>query len=242
MNATTRPREGSLIRPRLKFESEYTQIPNRWLRDKRLRRSARGLLAELMTHEPGYQVSIAVLIASGQEGRDAVRSSVLELERNGYLQRVERRKFGRYAGDVWELRDPFEAAGDPTADRLAGVDNLMDSVDNSVDNRAGRPEGLKKTPGHTVAGLPAPDNPAPVQPSTVNPTPIEELIKEDNYSLPSATTEALGQPVDNFGAVRWLDDRCPGNWRDGRHELGTHGACRHCHVRPSVQSAQGRVS
>ena len=41
----------TITRIHLKFERDFTQLPNAWLRDRRLSRGARGLLGEIMTHD-----------------------------------------------------------------------------------------------------------------------------------------------------------------------------------------------
>ena len=96
-------------RIRLRFERDFTQLPNTWLRDKRLSRSARGLLAEIMTHDESYSITLEGLVDSGTEGRDALRRMTKELEQFGYLTRVrKRRSGGRMAGFDWVVQDPFE--------------------------------------------------------------------------------------------------------------------------------------
>lgn len=110
-------------RTRLAFEDHFTQVPNAWLRDTRLSRRARGLLAELLSHREGWEVTLESLVATGPEGRDAIRSAVGELEECGYLQRQRQRADGgRLAGIDYHLTDPgFPAAENPTvAEALVG--------------------------------------------------------------------------------------------------------------------------
>lgn len=96
----------------MKFETEFTQVPNAWLRDERLSRRARGLLAELMTHRVGWRVSIASLQKAGPEGRDALRAAVSELVAVGYLRLSQGRgERGRFNEIEYELCDPFTADG-----------------------------------------------------------------------------------------------------------------------------------
>lgn len=104
----------SIRRARLSFDDKYAQIPNAWMRDKRLSRKARGLLAELLTHSVGWEITIESLVNSGPEGRDAIRSTIRELEQNGYLRRTRRRREdGTLSGSDYELTEP--AAGEPTS-------------------------------------------------------------------------------------------------------------------------------
>lgn len=215
MDATSYPNQGTLHRERMRFERDFTQLPNRWLRDKRLSRAARGLLAELMTHDIGYEVSLTNLAAAGVEGRDAIRTMVSDLEGRGYLHRVRERRKGRFGGAVWVLQDPFEAVDNPASVQLAGLENPR-STNVGISNV-----------GSTNVGSTASENP----------TTIEDQIKNTSTHVPAQPQEPLGRPVDNLGTIIWSDDRCPGNWRDGVHELGGNGKCRHCFERPHVERA-----
>lgn len=208
----------TITRIHLKFERDFTQLPNAWLRDRRLSRGARGLLGEIMTHDTeAFQLTIEGLVATGLEGRDALRRMIAELERYGYLHRIQkRRQGGRLAGHNWVIQDPFQGVDGHGAAPLVPVDNSL-----HVDD-------------HTVSDFPTSVKPTSVPPSTVNPTPIEDQSKNRNHD----PAQPQGAPVDNFGVVRWSDDRCPGNYRDGQHELGQHGMCIHCHERPIVRSVR----
>jgi hypothetical protein len=94
-------------RPTFPFE-RTTTIPNAWVRDSRISRRARGLLAELMSHTPGWEVTIESLMEAGPEGRSALRGAIVELETAGYLTRHRRRDSGgRLGGTDYMLADPF---------------------------------------------------------------------------------------------------------------------------------------
>ena len=212
----------TITRIQLRFERDFTQLPNAWLRDKRLSRGARGLLCEIMTHDTQtFKLTIEGLVATGLEGRDALRKMVSELERYGYLHRIQkRRQGGRLAGHDWVIQDPFEGVDGSGAAPLWPVDNSA-----SAD-------------APTVSDSPAPVKPTSVPPSTVKPTPIEDQSKNKRTTDPAQPQSAPAAPVENFGVVRFADDRCPGNYRDGRHELGKHGMCTWCHERPVVRSVR----
>jgi|GEM_PF-3106553 len=96
----------------LPFEKDYVQIPNAWLRDEKLSRRARGLLAELMTHRAGWHITIASLQKTGPEGRDAIRGAVQELAAAGYLVRRQTQgEGGRFNEIEYEISDPSTAVG-----------------------------------------------------------------------------------------------------------------------------------
>lgn len=107
-NAT--PDGPKLIRKRMRFESNFTQLPNAWLRDERLSYRARGLRDVLMSHEDGWSITLKNLAASSpSEGLDAIRTAVRELEDHGYLVRhVVQGRGGKFEGHDWEMRDPFD--------------------------------------------------------------------------------------------------------------------------------------
>lgn len=114
-------REPKLIRRKLRYEKNFTQVPNTWLRDPKLSYRARGVLSLLLSHEDGWTITLRLLAAeSPKEGLDAVRSAVVELEDNGYLVRhVVQGAGGKFLGDDWELRDPHDTG----AQTLAALDN-----------------------------------------------------------------------------------------------------------------------
>lgn len=99
-----------LIRGKHSFDSHFTQIPNAWLRDVRMSYKARGLLAELLSHAVGFQVSIDRIARSGRDGRDAIASAIKELEAFGYLTRSQdRNPDGTLGHTVWTTCDPETA-------------------------------------------------------------------------------------------------------------------------------------
>lgn len=98
----------AIKRQRLKFEDHFTQVRNEWVRDERLSRRARGLLVELMSHAPGWTVTVSSLMQVGPEGRDALRSAIAELEEHGYLVREQTRtEDGKFADVDYVTADPW---------------------------------------------------------------------------------------------------------------------------------------
>lgn len=78
--------DGRLLRPKLAYERNFTQIPNEWLRDPKLGLRVRGLLALLLSHDEGYVVTFRSLAAQGVDGDAAIRTGVQELKQAGYLE------------------------------------------------------------------------------------------------------------------------------------------------------------
>jgi hypothetical protein len=100
-----------LIRGHHTFDDHFTQIPNDWVRDSRLSLKAIGLLTQLMSHRPGWNMSISSLARFNKTGVDTIKSAVKELELNGYLHRSEKQEHnddGTFADYVWTTADPFQ--------------------------------------------------------------------------------------------------------------------------------------
>jgi hypothetical protein len=102
----------SIIRNELKFDNRYTQVPNEWIRDPRIGFRAKGVLHYLLSHQSGWRTSLEHLAHAGKDGRDAVRTAILELEQIGYLRRSRLRSNGKLTGSEWELVDPFEPSSE----------------------------------------------------------------------------------------------------------------------------------
>jgi len=96
-----------VVRGRLSFEGNFTQIPNAYIRDSRLSLRARGLFTLLLSNVEGWQVTVSQLQKDNPEGRDAIRSAILELEELGYLRREQKRIKGRFDESVWITADPY---------------------------------------------------------------------------------------------------------------------------------------
>lgn len=103
-------------RPALHFDREFTIMPNAWLRDPRTSLATKGLLAQLLSHAPGWQVSVESLVAANPEGRHAIRTCIAQALAAGYLAVGQQRdQGGRFAEANYDLVDPFtqpeESAG-----------------------------------------------------------------------------------------------------------------------------------
>jgi hypothetical protein len=98
-----------LIRGYHDFDDHFTQIPNHWVRDNRLSLKARGLLTMLMSHRPGWSLSINSIAKECREGKDAIRTAIAELEELGYLERSQINESGRYGEAIWTTKDPADS-------------------------------------------------------------------------------------------------------------------------------------
>jgi biotin operon repressor len=106
-----------LIRGHHSFDDHFTQIPNDWLRDKTISLGAKGLLAQLLSHAPGWRISQESLARDNGIGRDAIRTLINELLNAGYLMRSEdreRTEKGYLGGYTYTTQDPTQ--DNPTQD------------------------------------------------------------------------------------------------------------------------------
>ena len=106
-----------LIRGHHSFDDHFTQVPNDWLRDSRISLGAKGLLAQLLSHAPGWRISQESLGHSNGVGRDAIRTLINELLEAGYLARSEdreRNEKGYLGGYTYTTQDP---SAQPTLDK-----------------------------------------------------------------------------------------------------------------------------
>ncbi len=106
-----------LIRGHHSFDDHFTQIPNDWLRDPEISLGAKGLLAQLLSHTPGWRISQENLAHANGVGRDAIRTLINELLNAGYLTRSEdreRNEKGYLGGYTYTTQDPTK--DNPTQD------------------------------------------------------------------------------------------------------------------------------
>lgn len=97
----------TIRREGLDFSTEFTMMPNRWLRDGRLTLKAAALLMLLLSHRAGWRTSIKQLVRDRLEGREAIMSGVAELEKYGYLKREQvRDEKGQMGESVWTILSP----------------------------------------------------------------------------------------------------------------------------------------
>lgn len=105
-----------LIRGHHAFDDHFTQIPNDWVRDDRLSLEARGLLAQIMSHRPGWNLSVRSIAAQNGIGKQKVRRIIEELMSYEYLERSEKQgkdEKGRMTSYDYITRDPAPRTGEP---------------------------------------------------------------------------------------------------------------------------------
>ena len=128
-----------LIRGHHEFDDQFTQIPNQWIRDQRISLAAKGLLAQLLSHSPGWRISQESLATANGVGRDAIRTLINELLAAGYLGRSEdreRTEKGYLGGYTYTTQDPMldePMLAQPTQDNPLHKNNILKN--NNLKNR-----------------------------------------------------------------------------------------------------------
>lgn len=137
----------------------FTIISNAWLRDPALSWKAKGLLSYIASHSAGHTLTSEQMLSEGSDGKDAVRAGLLELERAGYLRRVQQRgEGGKIAGTDYILQEPIKeesSAGKPAP----GADQQEQPVSAGGNqggfSGAGEPAGKKTTSKKTKEDSPS---------------------------------------------------------------------------------------
>jgi hypothetical protein len=107
---------------RVEKNKGYTVMSNHHLRNAALSLKAKGLLSQMLSLPENWDYTLKGLSYINRENIDAIRTAVLELEREGYITRTrERKENGQLAGAEYIIREqPPEGftpgGGDPDAE------------------------------------------------------------------------------------------------------------------------------
>ena len=84
----------------------YTNTSNKVIRDERLTWKARGIFNYLWSQADNWQFYVAEIANHAKDGVKSTRSGLDELEKYGYLKRINRHdKSGSFDGMDWILSD-----------------------------------------------------------------------------------------------------------------------------------------
>ncbi len=101
----------------------YTTISNYHLQDKNLSNKAKGLLTIMLSLPPNWDMTLKGLVSLSSDGIDAIRTTITELEKNGYLSRTRgRSELGQlqcteYTIYEQPMREP-EPKSEPTSEDI----------------------------------------------------------------------------------------------------------------------------
>lgn len=107
-----------------KDRGNYTNTSNKVIRDERLTWKARGIFNYLWSQADNWQFYVAEIANHAKDGVKSTRSGLDELEKYGYLKRINRHdKSGSFDGMDWILSD------------IGGLNNSKESEIDSEDHR-----------------------------------------------------------------------------------------------------------
>ena len=95
----------------------YAQVPNQVIRDPQITPNAFRLLAYLMSHKDGYQLTYDQIERQTTLGRHAINQAIKLLTTKGWLK-VDRPKKsnGQFDSKAWYVLNPYEVAETATVD------------------------------------------------------------------------------------------------------------------------------
>ena len=91
---------------RVERNHNYTVMSNYHLRDKSLSLKAKGLLSQILSLPENWEYTLAGLAQINAEGKDAIRTAIVELEQAGYIHRQQTTdKSGRFSTNEYIIRE-----------------------------------------------------------------------------------------------------------------------------------------
>lgn len=95
---------------RVEKKENYTIISNYHLQDKKLSNKAKGLLTIMLSLPPSWDMTLKGLVSLSSDGVDSIRSTISELEKNGYLSRSRSRdELGRMQNTEYTIHEQPKA-------------------------------------------------------------------------------------------------------------------------------------
>jgi hypothetical protein len=135
-----------------KPENDFTQIPNALLRDDKVSLKAKGVYCLLYSKPDDWVYIEEVLVRESWDGRDAFRSAVAELARQGWLSKRQVRKDGVFSHtEIWlhavagKPVNGESVAGSPVAGESDATNTEINKTDKPIPpTPKGEPDGFKE--------------------------------------------------------------------------------------------------
>ena len=135
---------------RVERTHNYTVMSNYHLRDKSLSLKAKGLLSLMLSLPETWDYTLSGLAKISLEGKDAIRATVVELEKAGYIQRHQTTgKDGKFGSNEYIIRE-YPASHEPPLEGPSSAQPLSENP-STVPPSAGatlteNPTQIKKDP------------------------------------------------------------------------------------------------
>ena len=188
---------------RVERTQNYTVMSNYHLRDKGLSLKAKGLLSLMLSLPETWDYTLSGLAKISLEGKDAIRATVVELEKAGYIQRHQTTgKDGKFGSNEYIIRE-YPASHEPPPEGPSSAQPLSEN-----------PSTVSPSAGATL---------------TENPTQIKkDQVKKDQKITDSVSTESFpffssppvaAQPSETKGKKRTRRSRVSKGEMDAYREL-----------------------
>ena len=91
---------------RVEKTKDFTIMSNYHLRDKNLSLKAKGLISQMLSLPEEWDYTLAGLAHINKESKDAIRTTILELEKAGYITRHQTTtEGGRFGSNEYVIRE-----------------------------------------------------------------------------------------------------------------------------------------
>lgn len=171
---------------RVEKTGNYTVMSNVHLDDPRLSLKAIGLLSKILRLPDDWDYTLEGLARICKEGKDAIRSAIVELERAGYIEhRQTHAADGSFAGNEYIVHEaPVDADAAPSSDN---------------------PTTVSPSSGNPLTGYPSTGN--PTQPNTISTKYLDTNTPPYPQSGRRATKKEQGREP------AWKPERFEAFWR-----------------------------
>lgn len=192
---------------RVERTGDFTVMSNYHLRDQALSLKAKGLLSLMLSLPEDWDYTLSGLARICQEGRDAIRGAITELERAGYVQRRQTTdEAGKFSVNEYlirerpssqpaeELPDGEDSAGEPLPE-----EDLPAAPGEDGDEFAAPEEG--DSSALPLSGFPATGNPSADKPSAGFPTELnKDTRNKEKHNTDPQSTPSFPFPLAPFPA------------------------------------------
>lgn len=172
-----------------------TTVPHELVTDWRLSLKSKGLMLVLLSRPANWRFKVSGLATFCHCGRDAIRTSLMEMEEAGYLERKRTRaEGGKFASNEYIVYDvsQHDADGLPEPEDQAATGFL---------------------PAEPLSGFPAMDKPTTDKPALENPSPDPSISTSNNntpLNPPKGGTKRSRKKEEP--EPDWLPERFEGFW------------------------------
>ena len=186
---------------RVERTRDYTVMSNHHLRDKTLSLKAKGLLSLMLSLSEDWDYTLSGLARICQEGKDAIRGAIVELERAGYVQRRQTTdEAGKFGVNEYIIREQPSSglATEPSSETTEGQPGQrpegpidVQPADLAEVQGGGGDTEVEVSSTLPLWAFPLPGNPALEKPSTADPSTVfPTQIKKDTRKKDQENTNS----------------------------------------------------